>query len=84
MATHPGKFVSICVLATVLFGSGIILIKEESRPDKLILPATAEYAVNTEWIRSKVAIPLRENYAGIVADNVLTPEVMKVVSNTFP
>ncbi|XP_035705979.1 NPC intracellular cholesterol transporter 1 isoform X2 [Folsomia candida] len=79
VATHPGKFVSICVLATVLFGSGIILIKEESRPDKLILPATAEYAVNTEWIRSKVAIPLRENYAGIVADNVLTPEVMKVL-----
>lgn len=79
MASKPKAVILATLVITLIFGSGLIFLREETRPDKLILPAKSDYAVNIDWLRSHAAFPFRENYAGITAENVLTPEVIRIV-----
>lgn len=46
----------------------------------IITARNSEFAQNTEWIRATFPSPIRTSFAIVTADNVLVPEVMRVVS----
>ncbi|XP_021948457.1 protein patched homolog 2 isoform X2 [Folsomia candida] len=81
VATHPLKAISCCLLITSICGLGIFNFTMENRPDKLWIPRNSEFAQNTEWIRATFPSPIRTSFAIVTADNVLVPEVMRVILN---
>lgn len=80
MATYPYHFIIGCLLCTMLCGLGLVNFTLENRPDKLWIPRESSFALNTEWLRDNFPSPVRQSHVIITADNVLDPEVMKLVS----
>jgi Niemann-Pick C1 protein len=77
VAEHPKKTILFSWLTVLLCCLGFLNFYQERDPLKLWVPDNSQFLVNTKFIMNKFGEAVRKQNVLIVADDVLTPEVMK-------
>ena len=72
-------FISLATCGVCLLG--VLKFTKENRVDKLWTPQDSTVQRHKLWIQKNFPAQMRVSSVLLVADNVLTPEVMKEVSN---
>ena len=72
-------FISLAICGVCLLG--VLKFTKENRVDKLWTPQDSTVQRHKFWIQKNFPAQMRVSSVLLVADNVLTPEVMKEVSN---
>ncbi len=80
VARNPWKAIAFSVLFAGLCGVGLIWFEEETNPAELWVPTGADFVKNSEWLQENFPPDTRFNNALFEADDVLTPEVFKLMA----
>ena len=72
-------FISLVVCGVCLIG--VVRFTRENREDKMWVPPDSTAQRHRAWVQKNFPAKMRVSSVLIVADNVLTPEVMKEVRN---
>lgn len=79
MASRPYQSITACILFTLICSMGLMNFVYEDRPDKLLIFQKSQLAYDTDWLRNNFPSPVRYSAVMLTADNVLTPQIFKMV-----
>ena len=82
VATYPWFAILGCFLIAGLSGIGLLEYRTENNAFKLWIPDNSEFLANYNFLQEKFPPDTRFNNFIVAGGNVLTPEVIKLVSLT--
>ncbi|CAB3372453.1 Hypothetical predicted protein [Cloeon dipterum] len=76
IATRPGRYVTLCLLVTVLCSFGFFRFRQEQQPVNLWLPRNSNFVRDFNWLMENYGEFYRIQSVIITADDVLQPHVL--------
>ncbi|XP_025830631.1 protein patched homolog 1 isoform X2 [Agrilus planipennis] len=80
VASKPWWTIGLCWLFVFSSALGFLKFHQEKNPFKLWVPSKSEFSINTQWLFNKFENAYRTEGFILVADDVLTPEVLLTVA----
>ncbi|XP_044257240.1 protein patched homolog 1-like isoform X1 [Tribolium madens] len=73
----PKKTILFCWIFVLLSSLGFLRFHQEKNPMKLWVPRNSKFVKDTEWLMEKFQLGYRPQVVQIVANDVLTPEILQ-------
>ncbi|XP_066250245.1 patched domain-containing protein 3-like [Euwallacea similis] len=80
IAKQPVKTILFCGIAVLLSGLGFLRFRQEKNPLNLWVPAHTTFVQDSKWLLSTFERGFSEEAITIVAEDVLTPDIIKKLS----
>ncbi|RZC34597.1 patched domain-containing protein 3-like [Asbolus verrucosus] len=77
VGSNPKKAILFCWIFVFLSALGFLRFHHEKNPMKLWVPPNTKFIRDTEWLLQKFQIGYRPQVVQIIAQDVLTPEVLQ-------
>ncbi|KAH1013969.1 hypothetical protein HUJ04_002883 [Dendroctonus ponderosae] len=76
IALHPIRTIALCWIVVLLSGFGFFRFRQEKNPLKLWVPPDTTFIRDSEWLMNTFQRGFSDEAITIVAEDVLTPEVI--------